>query len=89
MTFFLTKARNDAKTVEEISKVREARKKLREFEAEMDKQLPSRKKLKKFRHMAKSLIEDHKYKHRYHESGQHVTDLERDKLNANIRKFEA
>ena len=35
--YFLAKARNDAKTFEEISRVREARRELREFEAEMDK----------------------------------------------------
>ena len=66
--YFLAKMRNDAKTVDEISKVREARKQLQEFEAEMNKQMPSRKKLKAFRNMAKSLIEDHKSKSRIHSS---------------------
>ena len=38
-------ARNEAKTVEEIKAVREARQRLRQYEKEMDSRLPSRKRL--------------------------------------------
>jgi len=53
--------RNEAKTVDEIKAVRDARQRLRDFERDMDNQLPSRKRLQKFRRFATSLIEDHKY----------------------------
>ena len=61
MEFFMAKARNEAQTVDEIVAVRESRQRLRDFEKEMDAQLPSRKRLQKFRRFAQSLIEDHSY----------------------------
>lgn len=57
----MAQARNSAKTVDEIKAVREARQRLRDFEREMDTMLPSRKRLRKFRRYAQSLIEDHAY----------------------------
>ena len=62
--YFLARAKNAAKTVDEIEKVRLARQELRDFEKGIDSMLPSRKKLKKFKQMAKSLIEDNKFKSR-------------------------
>ena len=61
MRFFMEQARNAAKTVDELKAVRESRVKLRNFEKEMDSQLPSRKRLQKWRRFAQSIIEDHKY----------------------------
>lgn len=52
MEYFMAHARNEAKTVDELVAVREARQRLRDFEKEMDKQLPSRKRLQKFRRFA-------------------------------------
>ena len=45
MQYFMAYARNEAKTVEEIKAVREARQRLRQYEKEMDSRLPSRKRL--------------------------------------------
>lgn len=59
MSFFMANARNAAKTVDEIQAVRDAREKLREFEKNLDNQLPSRKRLQKFRRFTQSLIEEH------------------------------
>jgi hypothetical protein len=87
--YFLAKARNDAKTVEEIARVREARQKLREFEAEMDKELPSKKKLKAARQAIRSLVEDKAGLSRDHRSDYELTQLERDRMDANARKLEA
>jgi len=42
----MNRARNNAKLVDDIVEVRNARKELREFEKDIDNQLPSRKKLK-------------------------------------------
>ena len=41
----MAQARNEAKTIDELVAVREARQRLRSFEKEMDSQLPSRKRL--------------------------------------------
>lgn len=45
MRYFMAMARNEAKTVNEVQAVLDARERLREFEKEMDKELPSRKRL--------------------------------------------
>ena len=45
MRYFMAMARNDAKTVNEIQAVRDARARLRTFEQEMERELPSRKRL--------------------------------------------
>ena len=87
--YFLTKAKNTAKTVDEIEKVRLARQELREFESEIDSMLPSRKKLKKFRQMAKSLIEDNKFKSRVEPSGQFLTQMEKERFDAKVKDLEA
>ena len=87
--YFLARAKNAAKTVDEMEKVRLARQELREFEKEIDSMLPSRKKLKKFRKMARSLIEDNNYKSRVEPSSQFMTELERDRFDAKVKEMEA
>ena len=61
MQYFLASARNAAETVDEIQAVMDARKKLRDFESNLDSQLPSRKRLEKLRRFTQSLIEEHKW----------------------------
>lgn len=56
--YFVNKAKNDAKLVEDMVRVREAKKELREFESKMGEDLPNRKKLKEFRSFAKEIIEN-------------------------------
>ena len=51
--------------------------------------LPSRKKLKRFRQMAKSLIEDNKFKSRVEPSSQFLTQMEKDKFDAKVKDLEA
>ena len=87
--YLLARAKNAAKTVDEIEKVRLARQELRDFEKEIDSMLPSRKKLKKFKQMAKSLIEDNKFKSRVEPSSQFMTELERDRFDAKVKEMEA
>ena len=55
-SYTINKQRNEARLTEELKGLREARQELRDFEANMDKELPSMKKLKRFRGMAKDLI---------------------------------
>ena len=45
MRYFMAVARNEAKTVNEVQAVLDARERLRAFEKDMDKELPSRKRL--------------------------------------------
>ena len=52
MEYFMAQARNEAKTIDEVVAVREARQNLRSFEKKMDDQLPSRKRLQKVRRYA-------------------------------------
>ena len=56
----------------------------------MDKQLPSRKRLQKFRRFAQSLIEDHKsYTKREEQYGYLRTPLEQERFDRKVREFEA
>ena len=56
----------------------------------MDSQLPSRKRLKKFRRFAQSLIEDHKYMTKREEQyGYLRTPLEKERLDKKVKEFEA
>jgi RNA recognition motif-containing protein len=59
--YFAKRARNNAKIVDELKKVRETRQELRDFENNLDNELPSRKKLKAMKNLAKEVIEDPKY----------------------------
>ena len=45
MRYFMAMARNEAKTVDEVQAVFDARARLRSFEKDMEKELPSRKRL--------------------------------------------
>ncbi len=90
MQYFMAHARNEAKTVEEIQAVREARLRLRDYEKEMDSRLPSRKRLQKLRRFTQSLIEDSKYMTvRQEHFGQVRSPLENERLNKKAREFEA
>jgi GTP1/Obg family GTP-binding protein len=53
----INKNRNEAKLTEELKALRESRKELRDFEKNIDKDLPSLKKLKDFRETAKDVID--------------------------------
>ena len=59
--YTMKRARNDAKLVPELTKVRTTREELREFEKDFDEQLPSRKKLKDMKNLTRELLEDPKW----------------------------
>ena len=50
--------KRDSRLTEEVERAKEARKELRDFEKNIDKDLPSLKKLRKFQEVAKDIIED-------------------------------
>lgn len=50
--------KNDSKLIDELQRLRESKKELRDFEANLDKELPSLNKLKEFRSMARDVIEN-------------------------------
>ena len=54
----INKQRNEATIVKELQALRESRKELREFEKNIDRDLPSLKKLSEFRELAREVIEN-------------------------------
>ena len=76
--------------MDEIQAVRDARQRLRDFEKDMDAQLPSRKRLQKLRSFTQGLIEEHatllKDKPVF---GELRNQLEKDQLDRKVREFEA
>ena len=89
MHYFMAHARNEAKTLDEIQAVIDARRKLREFEQSLDEQLPSRKRLKKLRIFAQSLVEDHKYlQHSESQFGELRSDLNKQRLDRKVKQLE-
>lgn len=52
LAYFLKRAKNHAQTADEIETIRKSREALRSFERDLDKDFPSRKRLKEFRRFA-------------------------------------
>lgn len=88
MRYYMNRARNDSKLVTEMETLRQTKRQLKEFEADIDNQLPSRKKLNEFRELAKDLIEDNKYHTKLHKSTKQRTPEERAALNDKIKALE-
>ena len=63
-SYFLKKMKNESKVVDQKQDLREAKQRLRDFESNMEEELPSLKKLKDFRAIAKEMIENPKGKSR-------------------------
>ena len=63
-SYFLKKMKNESKVVDKKQDLREAKQRLRDFESNMEEELPSLKKLKDFRAVAKEMIENPKGKSR-------------------------
>jgi hypothetical protein len=82
----INKQRNEAKLVKELQELRESRKELRDFENNMDKDLPSLKKLKEFRALAREVIDD-PAKPKYETLNPIRTQAEEEALNEKIRKL--
>ena len=56
--YIMNQKRNQAQMVRELQGMRESREQLREFEQNMDKDLPSLKKIKEFKALAREVIDD-------------------------------
>jgi hypothetical protein len=83
----INKQRNEAQVVKELQTLREARKELRKFEQDIDRELPSLKKLKEFRELARDVI-DNGDKPKYQTFNPKRTKEEEDILNDKIRKLQ-
>jgi len=81
------KQRNEAQVVKELQTLREARKELRQFEQDIDRELPSLKKLKEFRELARDVI-DNGDKPKYQTFNPKRTQEEEEILNDKIRKLQ-
>jgi hypothetical protein len=57
LSYQYNKKKNESKLTEELKELREARQELRGFEKDIDSDLPSLKKLRRFRGMAKDVID--------------------------------
>jgi len=55
--FYSARIKNDARVIDEVKALRDARKELKEFEANIDSYRPKNKKLTDFRNLAKKVIE--------------------------------
>ena len=65
-SYFLKRLKNDSKTVDQKQDLREARERLRNFESNIEQEMPSLKRLKDFKSIAQEMIEDPKWKTRRH-----------------------
>ena len=86
-SYFMKKMKNESKLVEQRSELREARGNLRDFESNIDKELPSLKRLKDFKSIAQELIENPKGKTRRHVSGRR-TKRETEELYEKLKDYQ-
>lgn len=87
-SYFMKKMLNDSKSVDEQAELRQAREKLRNFESNMDKELPSLKRLKEFRSIAQEMIENPKGRTRRHASSRR-TKRETEELYQKLKEYQA
>jgi hypothetical protein len=86
--YFMRKMTNEGKMVDQTAELREAKLALREFERNIDKEMPHLKKLKDFKSLAQEMIENRKYKTRRHASTRR-TKRETEELYAKMKDFQA
>lgn len=83
--YYMNRAKNNAKLVDDIVEVRHAREELRNFEKDIDNQLPSRKKLKEIRNLAKEVIDNNKFTTRDHSSTMNRGPRDEQRLNDKMK----
>ena len=83
--YYMNRAKNNAKIVDEVVRLRESRESLREFELDMDNELPSRKKLKEIKALAKEVIENPAFKSRGSRTNEKRDTREEAQLTEKIR----
>lgn len=79
------KLRNEGELADMTSELREARAKLRQFERDMDADLPQKKRLNEFRKIALEMLENDPNKTRLHRSGSRRTKRERLEMEVRIK----
>ena len=84
--FLMQRLKNDERTMKEVRNLREARQELKDFEGEMDGQMPNRKKLKEFRDLARNVIAGTTHTDNMVPNGR--SDLDDEKLRAKVKEFE-
>ena len=85
--FYMKQSRNEARLIDEIKALRDAKQELREFEANIKEHLPSRKKLTDFNNLAKRVIEGRSRTGHVHQTDQR-TQLAEERLRAKVAEFE-
>ena len=85
--FYMKRGRNEARLVDEIKALRDAKQELRDFESNMKEHLPSRKKLTDFNNLAKRVIEGKTRSAHVHPTDQR-TQLEEERLRAKVAELE-
>lgn len=86
-TYFMKKMFNESKLAEEKGELRLAKERLRNYESNIDKELPNLARLKGFKQLAQEMIEDPKGKTRRFESGRR-TKRETEELYEKLKEFQ-
>ena len=87
-SYFMKKLQNESELTEQRQELRDAKAKLRDFEQNMDNELPDLKKLKEFRSIAQEMIENPQHKTRRHRSNRR-TKRETEELYEKLKAYEA
>jgi hypothetical protein len=86
MRYTVQRSKNDAMMLDEIEALRKAKIDLRQFEKGMDKALPSTKKLNKFRHKMRAMLENHEFDGRG--EGTKMSELDQARFDQKIKDLE-
>ena len=86
-SYCIRRMKNEAQMADQKAELREAKKRLREFEQNIDKELPKTKRLQEFKQLAQEILENSKHKTRRHES-QRRTKREQEELNQRMRELQ-
>jgi hypothetical protein len=84
--YFMRKMMNESKIVEHRTELREAQQNLRDFERNIEQEIPTLQKLKDFKSIAQEMIEDRKGKTRRHGS-QRRDKREIDEMYEKLREY--
>lgn len=86
-SYLMRKMKNDAQVADQMAELREAKKKLRDYEQDIDKELPKTKRLQEFKWLAQEILEGRKHKTRRYTS-QRRTKREQEELQERMRELQ-
>lgn len=86
-SYFMRKMSNEGKLVEERTKLRETKKELRQFERNIDQEIPTLKRLADFKSMAQEIIENRKHATR-RDPSQRRTKRETEELYEKLKQYQ-